>query len=66
MSSTGRRTFVEVLAILWTGSRVLLLMDDIPLTADAALSNWNFVPVENIAQIEVIKGRVRHYTVHRH
>lgn len=39
------------------GSRVLLLMDDIPLlTADAALSNWNFVPVENIAQIEVIKG----------
>ena len=39
------------------GSRVLLLMDDIPLlTADAALANWNFVPMENIGQIEVIKG----------
>lgn len=39
------------------GSRVLLLVDDIPiLTADAAFPMWGFVPVENIEQIEIIKG----------
>lgn len=39
------------------GSRVLLLMDDIPiLQADAGFPNWGDVPVENIAQIEVVKG----------
>lgn len=39
------------------GSRVLLLMDDIPLlTADAAYINWNFIPIESIGQVEVIKG----------
>ncbi len=39
------------------GSRVLLLMDDIPiLTADAGFPNWRDIPVENIAQIEVVKG----------
>lgn len=39
------------------GSRVLLLIDDMPaLQGDAGFPNWNFVPVENIAQIEVVKG----------
>ena len=39
------------------GSRVLLLVDDIPiLQADAATANWEDIPVENIDQIEVIKG----------
>ncbi len=39
------------------GSRVLLLLDDIPiLTADAGFPNWQDIPVENIAQIEVVKG----------
>ena len=39
------------------GSRVMLLMDDIPiLQADAGLANWNDLPVENIEQIEVVKG----------
>lgn len=39
------------------GSRVLLLMDDIPaLQADAGLPQWNDLPVENVAQIEVVKG----------
>jgi outer membrane receptor protein involved in Fe transport len=39
------------------GSRVLLLVDDVPiLTADAGFPNWDDVPVENIAQVEVVKG----------
>ncbi|MEZ5038332.1 MAG: TonB-dependent receptor [Saprospiraceae bacterium] len=39
------------------GSRVLLLVDDIPiLNADAGFPNWDDVPVENIDQIEVVKG----------
>ena len=39
------------------GSRVLLLVDDIPiLTADAGFPNWDDIPVENIAQVEVLKG----------
>ena len=39
------------------GSRVLLLQDDIPiLQADAGFPSWKGVPVENIGQIEVIKG----------
>lgn len=39
------------------GSRVLLLLDDIPiLTADAGFPNWQDIPVENISQIEVVKG----------
>ena len=39
------------------GSRVLLLVDDIPiLQADAGFPNWDDVPIENIAQVEVIKG----------
>lgn len=39
------------------GSRVLLLVDDLPmLTADAGDVKWSFLPVENIEQVEVIKG----------
>ncbi len=39
------------------GSRVLLLVDDIPiLQADAGYPNWDDVPMENIEQIEVLKG----------
>ncbi|MFT5261958.1 MAG: outer membrane receptor protein involved in Fe transport [Polaribacter sp.] len=39
------------------GSRVLLLIDDIPaLQADAGFPNWVDVPVENIAQVEIVKG----------
>ena len=39
------------------GSRVLLMVDDMPiLTADAGFPNWDDVPIENIAQVEVVKG----------
>lgn len=39
------------------GSRVLLLVDDIPiLQPDAGFPNWDDVPVENIEQVEIIKG----------
>ncbi|MEO0042368.1 MAG: hypothetical protein RL329_1816 [Bacteroidota bacterium] len=39
------------------GSRVLLLMDDIPmLQSDAGFPNWKDIPVENIEQIEIVKG----------
>lgn len=39
------------------GSRVLLLVDDMPiLQADAGFPNWDDVPIENIEQVEVIKG----------
>lgn len=39
------------------GSRVLLLVDDIPiLQPDAQFPNWDDVPIENIAQVEVLKG----------
>lgn len=39
------------------GSRVLLLVDEMPLlSADANDIKWNTLPVENIEQIEVIKG----------
>ena len=39
------------------GSRVLVLVDDLPmLAADANDVKWSFLPVENIEQIEVIKG----------
>lgn len=39
------------------GSRVLLLVDDVPiLQADAGFPNWDDVPIENIAQVEVLKG----------
>src|SRR5262249_23198652 len=44
----------------WTygaGSRVLVLMDNIPfLSGDANDVKWNFIPIENLEQVEVIKG----------
>ncbi|MEL6866039.1 MAG: TonB-dependent receptor [Bacteroidota bacterium] len=39
------------------GSRVLLLIDDIPaLQGDAGRPNWSDIPVENADQIEIVKG----------
>ncbi len=39
------------------GSRVLMLVDDLPmLSGDAGDIKWNYMPVENLNQIEVIKG----------
>lgn len=39
------------------GTRVLVLVDDMPaLQPDAGLPNWDDFPVENIAQLEVLKG----------
>lgn len=39
------------------GSRVLMLLDGLPLiTADADEIKWNFLPIETIAQVEIIKG----------
>lgn len=39
------------------GSRVLVLVDDLPqLTSDAGDAKWSFLPVENLEQIEIIKG----------
>ena len=40
-----------------TGTRVLLLVDDMPmLSADASDVKWTYIPMENVAQVEVIKG----------
>lgn len=39
------------------GSRVQLVIDDIPLLrGDAGRPVWGFVPIENVEQIEVLKG----------
>ncbi|MFM7812910.1 MAG: TonB-dependent receptor plug domain-containing protein, partial [Flavobacteriales bacterium] len=39
------------------GSRVQILVDDMPtLSGDAGRPNWDYLPVENISQVEVIKG----------
>ena len=39
------------------GSRVQVLVDDLPqLTADANDVKWNFLPIENLEQVEVVKG----------
>lgn len=39
------------------GSRVLMLVDDLPLlSADAGDVKWDYLPVENLNQVEVIKG----------
>ena len=39
------------------GSRVLALIDGLPvLSADAGNIKWQFLPLENMAQIEIIKG----------
>jgi len=40
-----------------TGNRVLVMVDDLPiLSGDAGDAKWNFIPTENISQIEVLKG----------
>ncbi|MBC7381763.1 MAG: TonB-dependent receptor [Bacteroidia bacterium] len=40
-----------------TGSRVAILLDDMPLLgADLGDVRWNFLPIESAEQIEVIKG----------
>lgn len=40
-----------------SGSRVLLMVDDLPmLSADAGDIKWNSLPLENVEQIEVLKG----------
>jgi len=39
------------------GSKVAVLVDDMPmLSGDAGRPEWGFMPIENIEQIEVIKG----------
>jgi len=39
------------------GSKVAVLVDDMPmLSGDAGRPYWEFIPVENIEQIEVVKG----------
>jgi iron complex outermembrane receptor protein len=39
------------------GSRVLMLVDEMPmLAADAGDIKWSYLPIENLDQIEVIKG----------
>jgi outer membrane receptor protein involved in Fe transport len=39
------------------GSRVLVLVDELPIiAADAGNVKWDYLPVENISQVEVIKG----------
>lgn len=39
------------------GSRVMIMVDDVPLlSGDAGRPTWGFIPLENIEQIEVIKG----------
>jgi iron complex outermembrane receptor protein len=39
------------------GSRVLVMVDEMPMiSADAGDVKWNYLPIENVEQIEVIKG----------
>ncbi len=39
------------------GSRVLVMVDDMPmLTSDAGDVKWDFLPIENCEQVEVLKG----------
>lgn len=39
------------------GSRVQVLVDDVPiLSGDIGRPNWTFLPIENLEQVEVIKG----------
>ena len=41
------------------GSKVAVIVDDMPmLSGDAGRPEWGFIPVENISQIEVVKGAV--------
>lgn len=42
---------------LGVGSRVMMLLDGLPLlTAESSEILWDFIPIENVEQIEVIKG----------
>jgi outer membrane cobalamin receptor len=39
------------------GSKVAVFIDNIPVTSgDAGKTNWSLIPIENIRQIEVVKG----------
>jgi len=39
------------------GSRVMIMLDDMPLLRpDAGRPMWNFIPMESIEQVEIIKG----------
>ncbi len=39
------------------GSRVQVLVDDLPIiSADVGDVKWDFLPVENVAQVEILKG----------
>lgn len=39
------------------GSRVMVMVDDLPvLSGDAGRPTWGFLPLENLEQIEIIKG----------
>ncbi len=39
------------------GSRVLILVDELPMIpADAGDVKWNYLPIENMEQVEVLKG----------
>lgn len=39
------------------GSRVMVMLDDLPiLSGDAGRPSWGFLPIENLEQVEVIKG----------
>lgn len=39
------------------GSRVMVLIDDLPILAEGTEEvKWNFLPVENIDQVEILKG----------
>lgn len=39
------------------GSRVMILVDEMPImSADIADAKWNYIPTENISQVEVLKG----------
>lgn len=39
------------------GSRVMILVDEMPImSADIGDAKWNYIPTENISQVEVLKG----------
>jgi outer membrane cobalamin receptor len=49
------------------GSRVLALIDGLPvMSADAGNIRWQFLPLDNISQVEIIKGARQLLTAHQH
>jgi len=39
------------------GNRVMVMVDDMPIMSpDAGDTKWNYLPIENLSQVEVIKG----------